>query len=151
MRLRAAAPPRAVLLAGALLLAAGCASGTSPSAAEPVPTEDSAAALNAPLTLRTGQSVRVGGPDPLRITFERVEADSRCPRAVVCVWAGDATVRLRLDHATGPADATLHTGLEPKQAAHAGYVVRLLRLAPDPPREGERPASYEATVEVMRP
>jgi hypothetical protein len=151
MRTPPATPRRAVLLAGALLLAAGCTSGSPTTSAEPLPAEESVETPTAPVTLRTGQSVRVGGPDALRITFERVEDDSRCPRAVVCVWAGDAAVRLRLDHPLGQEVATLHTGLDPKQAAHAGYVVRLLRLAPELPREGARPAYYEATLEVSRP
>ena len=146
------------LLGDALLaaapLAAGCASGAGP-AAEPPPSEASApsarADLAAPVTLRTGAAVRAGEPDPLRVTFEAVEDDSRCPRSVVCVWAGDAAVRLRLDHASGTSVVTLHTALEPRHAAHGGYVVRLLRIAPERESEHTRPPWYEVTLELSRP
>ena len=43
------------------------------------------------LTLRYGQSANVAGT---RVTFADVVADSRCPKDVVCAWAGDAAVRL---------------------------------------------------------
>jgi hypothetical protein len=139
--------PIATLL---LLLAAGCAPAASATPAGPLPTETAERGAVEPVRLRTGQTVRVGAPDELRITFQRVEADSRCPRGVACVWVGDAAVRLLLAHASGQAVHTLHTGVEPRRATHGGWVVRLVRLAPEA-EQGVRPAYYEATLEVTRP
>src|SRR6266704_216034 len=45
--------------------------------------------------LRVGEH-RVLGPTRTELGFQRVTADSRCPRNVVCVWAGAAAVRLWL-------------------------------------------------------
>jgi hypothetical protein len=74
------------------------------------------------------------------LIFESVYEDSRCPLNVDCVWAGEATVRLRLLYA----DETEHTatltvpGLRPEgvpyeeayRATMAGYVVHFTRLDP---------------------
>lgn len=52
-----------------------------------------------PFSLQAGQSAQAaqaaqaaGGA--WQVGFEGVTSDSRCPRGVQCVWAGDATVRI---------------------------------------------------------
>ena len=139
----------ALLALAAVTAAAGCATAAGPAA--PPGEEERVVAdreLAEPIRLRLGHAVRVG--DGLRIAFERVEDDSRCPRAVVCAWAGDAAARFRLDHPAGQTSATLHTGIDPRATVHAGWTVRLVRLEPEPPREGARAAYYEAVLEVGR-
>ena len=144
--------PRVTRRRAAPLLAlalAGCATASGPMA--PVEASERVVAegeLTEPIPVRLGHTLRFG--DGLRITFERVEEDSRCPRLVVCVWAGDAAVRLRLGHPSGQAVVTLHTTLDPREVVHAGYAVRLHRLDPEPVRGGARTALHQVLLEVER-
>jgi hypothetical protein len=128
----------------ALLLLASC--GTSPTGPRTV-------RLDSPFTLAPGQAAQVDGGG-LRVTFEGVSADSRCPVAVNCVWEGDAVVVLsvRPDGAAA-ARSELHTsGRYPAEAEVGGYRVRLASLAPAP-RESASPApgDYRASLIVTRP
>src|SRR5690606_19890291 len=45
------------------------------------------------IRLRYGQSASLG-TGGARIVFRSIEADSRCPINAVCVWQGDAHIRL---------------------------------------------------------
>ncbi len=51
--------------------------------------EPSSTELGLEFTLAPGQSADIGSDD-LRITFDGVLGDSRCPSDVTCVWAGEA-------------------------------------------------------------
>lgn len=62
-----------------VVVAAGC-GGQSP-------------ALGEKFTLKVGQSARIEGED-LKIRFDAVESDSRCPSDVVCVRAGEAVIKV---------------------------------------------------------
>src|SRR6188474_2935077 len=44
-------------------------------------------------------------PDGTRLMFREVQADSRCPMDVMCVWAGDATVAITLTPSQGSAES----------------------------------------------
>jgi len=104
------------------------------------------------VTLRIGESIT---PDGLRatVTLLDVTDDSRCPSDATCVWAGDATVTVRVE--TPDADAAavaLHTGLADRRTAEAsGLRLTLSRLDPLPvagqpvPREG-----YRAAIAISR-
>lgn len=103
------------------------------------------------IQLRIGESAVIGTDGP-RITFTAVEADSRCPINVTCVWAGDAQVRL---HATGPTTRALplelHTGVEPMAVDFAGFNIRLIGLAPerrDP--DDVQPNDYSVRLAISR-
>ena len=50
--------------------------------------------LDQPFDLRAGQSAVV--PGGLKVTFDRVVSDSRCPIDAICVWAGEAVIALKL-------------------------------------------------------
>lgn len=54
------------------------------SAQGPVPVE---AAAGVPFALRLGGEAVIAGAE-VRVRFDRVTDDSRCPADVVCVWAG---------------------------------------------------------------
>lgn len=108
-----------------LLLLLGCATST-----REVP-------LGEPFTLTPGESAMVDG---VRITFERVGQDSRCPPDVTCIWAGDAEVKLTV----GGVEVTLHThgGTQyPGSASVAGRTITLKELSRAP---------YNATLVVTR-
>jgi hypothetical protein len=84
------------------------------------------------IPVRGGTTVSAEGTD-LLIAFEGVPEDSRCPVDVQCVWAGDATVALRLEGGGAGAETVgLHTNADPKQATHGRHVVTLVGLRPLP-------------------
>ena len=57
-------------------------------------------AAAATLELGVGQTSRVAGTEA-SVTFVRVVEDSRCPKGVQCVWAGNATIELRVTSGSG--------------------------------------------------
>jgi hypothetical protein len=108
---------------------AACSSAASNGANAP----QSLPAANVDDTLRIGlgkvASTRDGG---LTLIFVRQVAESRCALNVVCVWQGDAAVRLRAESRTGAVEATIHTALEPKSYEAGGYRISLLDVQPYP-------------------
>lgn len=140
------------------LLVAGC--GADPLQLGHDPLTDRGATVQAAIgdtiRLRVGQLAKLGA-EPLRILFDGVEADSRCPRGVECVWAGDAAAALRLTLAgEAPLDTTLHTHEGavggPREVAYGGYIVTLLDVEPYPVYEKTiAPADYAVLLRVTRP
>ena len=103
-------------------------------------------------SLRVGESARSreGG---LQVGFEGVSADSRCPKGVQCVWAGDAIVRVWLQQGAGPRQLrTLHTAAGASQATSAlDHELRLVRLDPTPVAgKALAPDGYVATLVLNR-
>lgn len=74
-----------LLLAITGLVLAGCGGGIS----------EFEAGLGEEFSLSTGESAIIKGEN-LKITFLEVLGDSRCPKNVTCIWAGQATCRVRL-------------------------------------------------------
>ena len=68
------------------------------------------------------------------VTLTDVSDDSRCPTDATCVWAGDATVTLRVQPVSGPAETVaLHLNRpDARSATAAGLHLRLERLEPAP-------------------
>jgi hypothetical protein len=132
-----------VLVAVGALLAAtmGCAEG---------PRDAPSPALDERLQLQVGEAASADR-QALRIGFLSVTADSRCAKGEVCVWEGDATVRLWLQRAGGAREEReLHTS---SRAAHAAqyedWWVRLVLLEPYPiAGRAIAPADYVATLQV---
>jgi len=89
---------------------------------------------------------------PLRIRFNGVSNESRCPSDVQCVWAGNAVVHLNLTSTGNPgSDVALNTTLDPKSADYAGYRVTLVGLKPYPRSGSPIPAGdYVASLRVER-
>lgn len=98
--------------------------------------------------LRVGTSATL--QDGLKVTFDGVRSDSRCPMDVLCVWAGDAVVAVRLSSAAGsPAERELHTEHGGSEASYLAYVIKLVTLAPYPRSDRPiRPEEYVATLTV---
>lgn len=115
--------------------------------ASPVPIETGKA-----FSLKTGESAQTRDGS-LRVGFDDVTADSRCPKGVQCVWAGDATVRVWLQHGSGPRETReLHTSPSAAQSARVlDHDLALVRLDPYP--VNGRPtvkADYVATLTLGR-
>jgi hypothetical protein len=86
--------------------------------------------LGEPFPLRVGQSAEVMGT-PLRLRFEAVPEDSRCPADAVCVWQGNARVSLHVEiDGEEPEPLLLNTGIDPRTARADGYVVALESVQP---------------------
>ena len=136
----------AALLLGALIWTACSVAGPVASA---VATPEQAAQVGRNFTLRPGGSAVHGD---LRMDFEGVLADSRCPKGERCVTAGSATVRIGLQRGKASRAAhELRLTAEGGQAAQAGdFEVQLLRLEPYPvANRAIAPADYVLTL-VLR-
>jgi hypothetical protein len=104
--------------------------------------------LGRSFSMKVGESITVG---ELRLTFRAVEGDSRCPADVVCVWAGDGEIALKIEQAGKAAVAALHTTLEPKKTEWNGYTIALVGLTPDrKSNTGINTADYRAEIVVTR-
>jgi hypothetical protein len=90
--------------------------------------------------------------DGLKLTFDRVRADSRCPLDVICIQAGEAIVVLTLSQsAAAPAERELRTTPAFSDASYLSYVIKLVALAPYPRSTQQiRPEDYVATLTVER-
>ncbi len=85
----------------------------------------------------------------LRLTFVKLESDSRCPANAVCVWQGDAATRLRVQAGGNDVDTTLHTTLEPRLIEVGGILLSLLEVRPYPGTT-DQPATPRIVVRVTR-
>lgn len=105
--------------------------------------------LGQEFTLALGQEGEVE-PEGLKVKFDSVSEDSRCPEGVTCIWQGNAKIRLRLAKAPdGERFVDLNTagGHDPQTYPSAGtslgYTVRLNGLSPKP--------GYAARLTVTTP
>ncbi len=104
--------------------------------------------LNREFALKVGQSalIRPGG---MKITFESVLEDSRCPEGVNCIWAGNARITVGLSGAGGrPTPLELNTDVEPRQQSYLDYEVKLMGLSPRP-KEGRSVDKNSYTVTLL--
>ena len=135
-----------LLLASASTAFAGCTPVANPQDAPTAPGQPTTI-----VTLRIGESF-TPQHTTTSITFEDVSDDSRCPTDAPCVWAGDATVTLRVQPATGPSErVALHVTTGARSATVAGLHLRLERLEPAPATS--RPIDrelYRAAIAIDR-
>ena len=106
--------------------------------------------LGQPFDMKPDEVVTIQG---LRITFDGVAGDSRCPSGAQCVWAGDAAVTVTLEKPPAAAQQrTLHTsGRFERQVTIDTLVVRLDDLKPYPKIGATiAPADYRATLVVTK-
>lgn len=124
---------RAALVAVAAFVAACGSTGTSPLT---TPMEYTLVQAADSIALPYRQDVKVGDA---YLTFTGVRDDSRCPRGVTCVWAGDAVASIVVHpgcYKEGCKAASipleLHANLEPRSGEGWGMRVQLLALTPEP-------------------
>jgi hypothetical protein len=105
--------------------------------------------LDASVTLKPGERVSLEGTS-LRVTFVRVDGDSRCPADAVCIQGGDAIVRVAVRDDGRDRDVELHTGnLQPVRSGD--YTFTLEQLQPYPfSSKAIDPGDYRATLRVTR-
>lgn len=104
--------------------------------------------MRQPFDLRVGASATL--PDGVKVRFDAVTSDSRCPLDAICVWAGEAVVAVSLLQTTGAqVQRELRTTPGASEATYPAHIVRLVALAPYPrSTELVRPADYVATLSV---
>ena len=102
------------------------------------------------VTVRIGQE-RSAGRGNVRIKFLEMIEDSRCPRDVQCIQAGNASIRVRVSRNRHSEVLVLNTNGRAEKAVFAGYVFTLTRLTPEP-RSNIRVNrnGYVATISVTR-
>jgi len=145
--------PRSLAAAALVLVVAASGCGSKPRVGDPSASRANAVTTDQEFELSPGQSALIG-TEPLKVTFESITADSRCPPDVQCIWEGDAVARISA--ATGtqpPASHELHTNTGyATQVVHGAYQIRLVAVAP-PPKAGVAidPAAYVITLLVAKP
>lgn len=110
------------------------------------PPRDANAALGERFALPYARSATVAD---LHVSFAAVTTDSRCPRKVVCVWAGDAAIVLDVKRGAETRSVELHA-TPPQNAGEAfGHQLELVSLEPYPDEPGElKPNAYVAHLVV---
>jgi hypothetical protein len=112
------------------------------------PTRPSEIPLGQSFALHPGTSAILS--NGLKVTFDGVRSDSRCPMDALCVWAGDAVITVSLSQPGAiAAERALHTDPTGSEAQYLSYVIKLAVLAPYPRSDRQiRPADYVATLTV---
>lgn len=103
-------------------------------------------------SLPLGRTATVAGSGS-RVTFLQVNEDSRCPTSVVCVWEGDARIRVTVSRAGRAEESQTLTLSQASNEARIGdLVVRFVSLKPYPetPDPGT-PRAYVAELVVRTP
>ena len=104
-----------------LLCAVGCSSPTQP---DRVP-------KNEPFDLRVGESALT--TDDIRVRFDAVRSDSRCPMDAICVRAGEAVIALTLSKAGEvPVGRELDTTRARSSITFLNFLITLSQLQPYP-------------------
>ena len=80
---------------------------------------------------------RVADGGRLAIRFLERVSDDRCPANAICIWAGDARVRLAVRSGGSSTESVIGMNLEPKAIIVAGYRITVAELSPYPGLHGE--------------
>jgi hypothetical protein len=108
--------------------------------------------LDQEFTVKVGESAR-SQDSGLKITFASVKEESRCPKGVTCVWAGNAKILIEISKGDdGPTTLELNTNINPKSGRCLGYELILKKLDPYPTADEQvKPSDYEATLILRKP
>lgn len=113
-----------------LIAAYSCSRSLEPTSPEPVNLSLKSDADSIRIFLGYQQSIIIN--NETLITFEKVPADSRCPMDVICVWAGDGEVILKIQKDGIEKLHSLHTYLTPRAIQVDRYYIELKSLQPYP-------------------
>src|SRR6185503_3198683 len=99
-----------------------CSSGAFGCAAHP---SQPSRPLGQPFDLKAGASAVLA--NDLKLTFDRVRADSRCPLDAICIQAGEAIVVVMLSPSAGAqAERELHTTPALSETSYLSYAIKLV-------------------------
>lgn len=109
------------------------------------------AQLGQQFTLRVGEQAILKDAG-VKLSFSAVAEDSRCPKGVDCIWAGNGRVIVQI--VKGGRKATelqLNTGLDPKEQRFQDYTIKLVQLDPYPQKGFTlKRGDYAATFVVSK-
>ncbi len=106
-----------------------------------------AAAQAEDLTIRAGQKGHAAH-GKVEIKFISVIEDSRCPVGTVCVWAGNARVKVEVVYRhRSRKTIELNTTVEPHDVEIEGYRIRLVDVSPKP-GENKRGGKARPTIRL---
>jgi hypothetical protein len=99
--------------------------------------------------LAAGDAVLVSGTG-LRVRFERVVSDSRCPADVLCIVAGEAVVAVTVTREGRPSESvSLRTPAAESRAVLGDWTLSLTKVEPHPFSDRTiAPGDYRATFRV---
>ena len=105
--------------------------------------------IDARFTLAPGETASIEGRG-VRLRFEGVSGDSRCPIDAICIQGGDAVVKVQASGDGGSLSLELHTGDASRASVTYGSVkVTLVDLQPYPfSSRTTAPGDYRATLVV---
>ena len=110
--------------------------------------------LERPFPLMVGQTGASVEEEGFAIKFEKVAADSRCPKDVECITAGKADVVLTLSKAGVSETTTLpftHTNGTSNVIDFNGHTVRVVGITPYKLKDKEiKPDGYTITLTVIK-
>jgi len=102
--------------------------------------------LPATVVLEPGVAVSVAGTD-LELRLIEIVSDSRCPRDLTCVWAGEVQVRLSVSSGNTPAQE--HEVIAGNTVTVGAYLIGVDKVEPEPvDNQKISPRDYRATVRV---
>jgi hypothetical protein len=140
---------RPTVFLAALAIAAACTSATTATdATGGDAAEQVGGKLDDTLNIRLGET-RAADGTRISVRFDSRISDSRCPANAVCVWQGDAHVKLTVSVGGQARTAELHTGIEPRRIVVDRYTLSLVGMTPYP-GSGDQSATPTAIVRVER-
>jgi hypothetical protein len=115
--------------------------------------QESEARLGESFTLGISQSKRVEATD-LTVSFQEVSSDSRCPKDVNCIQAGEALIQLALRSGAGERvviELTVPPGGSSATKSFGAFLITIVELDPQTISTQEiDPSSYVATIKIVR-
>jgi Zn finger protein HypA/HybF involved in hydrogenase expression len=103
------------------------------------------------VVLRVGKQKKLSR-SKLTIKFVSLVEDSRCPEGANCIWAGNASIKVKVSNARGESKIfTLNTNTGAKGDTLGGYQFNLESLTPHPKTNIRiNPSGYTATFSVTK-
>ena len=128
-----------IVVAVAAMMAAACWNPTAPDAVAGVPFD-----------VKVGSTATLD--DGLRIRFDAVRADSRCPMDAQCIRAGEAIITVSMTMSKGsPETREMRTDATGSKITYADHSIELTALAPYPrSTQTIEPREYVATFVVQK-
>lgn len=107
--------------------------------------------LNKEVIIKNGQAVNIKSEN-LLIKFISVQEDSRCPKDVNCVWAGNGKIIINVSQSNdNKKEFELNTNLNPTSITYQGYEIKLEKLNPYPHSKSKiEKSDYEAIFIIRK-
>jgi hypothetical protein len=135
-----------------LVSAAYVARSDSTGTSVPIEEQSENAVLEREFKIKYSQELTVKGQG-LKVKFDSLLEDSRCPTDVKCVWEGDAKILISVRRASAKeSKMELHTNGRFSQAGkYRQYVIKLVTLSPYPRTSVKtKQSDYVATLLIKK-